>query len=310
MSIKKRVKRVCDKLLERVYARQDTMLRLEAEILLMNDLYRDKRDNIKTIQDVEFKVYSQWGEDGIIQWLIRQIPIENKTFIEFGVEDYKESNTRFLLEENNWSGMIIDGSKRNIDSVKKEALYWRYDLKAIDAFITKENINELLLKSGFGVDLGLLSIDIDGNDYWVWEAIEVVKPRVIICEYNPIFGADRAVSVPYRADFYRTKAHYSNLFFGCSLKALEILAESRGYRFIGTNSNACNAFFVRNDLAQYIPETVKNNYKFVPYKARQARDNKGNLLFLSPEEEKILISDMIVWDLELEKEIKVSEIFV
>lgn len=189
-------------------------------------------------------MFSQWGEDGIIQWLIRQIPIQNETFIEFGVEDYRESNTRFLLEENNWSGMIIDGSKQNIELVKKEDLYWRYDLNAIKAFITRENINELLMRSRFDKDLGLLSIDIDGNDYWVWEKINVVEPRIVICEYNPIFGSNRAVSVPYRADFYRTKAHYSNLFFGCSLKALVMLAEQKGYTFIGTNSNACNAFLL------------------------------------------------------------------
>lgn len=265
-------------------------------------------DNIRSICDVEFKVHSQWGEDGIIQWLIRQIPIQNETFIEFGVEDYKESNTRFLLEENNWSGMIIDGSKQNMDSVKRETLYWRYDLKAIDAFVTRENINELLMRSGFDKDLGLLSIDIDGNDYWVWEKINVMEPRIVICEYNPIFGPDRAVSVPYRADFYRTKAHYSNLFFGCSLKALMMLAERKGYTFIGTNSNACNAFFVRNDLAQYIPEAVRDCYKFIQYKARQARDVNGKLLFLSPAEEKSLIADIPVWDLEHDEMIKVRDI--
>lgn len=263
---------------------------------------------IESLHDVEFKVFSQWGEDGIIQWLIRQIPINNRTFIEFGVENYREANTRFLLEENNWSGMIIDGSKQNMDSVKKEELYWRYDLKAVEAFITRENINELLAQSGFDEDLGLLSIDIDGNDYWVWERIEVVKPRIVICEYNAIFGADRAVTVPYRSDFYRTKAHYSNLFFGASLKALQILGERKGYVFIGTNSNANNAFFVRKDLAQYIPETVKNNYQFVQCKLREGRDMKGKLLFLNREKEKELISDMVVWDLEQEKEIRVEEL--
>lgn len=87
---------------------------------------------------MELKVFSQWGEDGIIQWLIRQIPTKNETFIEFGVEDYREANTSFLLEENNWSGMIIDGSKQNMDSVKKEAIYWIYDLKAVDAFVQEK----------------------------------------------------------------------------------------------------------------------------------------------------------------------------
>lgn len=131
----------------------------------------------------------------------------------------------------------------------------------------------------------------------------------MICEYNPIFGADRAVTVPYRADFYRTKAHYSNLFFGASLKALRTLGERKGYIFIGTNSNAANAFFIRKDLAQYIPEAVKNNYQFVQYKARQDLGRNGKLLFLSPGGgEKKLISDMVVGDLEQEKEVRVEEL--
>lgn len=306
MLVKRKIRDILDKVLRKVYMQQNTLLHLQAKVLLNDSLHTG--GGVNSIQEVEFKVFSQWGEDGIIQWLIRQIPIKNETFIEFGVENYREANTRFLLEENNWSGMIIDGSKQNMDSVKKEELYWRYDLKAVDAFITRENINELLAQSGFDEDLGLLSIDIDGNDYWVWEKIEVVKPRIVICEYNPIFGADRAVTVPYRADFNRTKAHYSNLFFGASLKALRALAEHKGYVFIGTNSNAANAFFVRKDLAQYIPESVKNNYQFVQYKARQGLDIKGKLLFLSPREERDLISNMIVWDLEQEKEVRVGEL--
>ena len=137
---------------------------------------------VKSLKEVEFKVYSQWGEDGIIQYLIQILPILNKTFIEFGVQDYTEANTRFLLEADNWSGMIMDGSKENMDTVRREDIYWRYDLNAVPVFITRENINTLLLKSGFDRDLGILSIDIDGNDYWVWKEINVMQPRIIICE--------------------------------------------------------------------------------------------------------------------------------
>ncbi len=204
--------------------------------------------------------------------------------------------------------MIIDGSKENMDAVRREDIYWRYDLKAVDAFITKENINELLRQSGFDEDLGILSIDIDGNDYWVLQEINVVKPRILICEYNPIYGADRAATIPYASDFYRTKAHYSNLYFGCSIKALVALAKRKGYSFIGTNSNACNAFFVRDDLTHFLPESVLQDNEFIPYKSRQARDAKGNLLFLTPQKEKELIADMALWDIEQNREIKFREL--
>lgn len=273
-----------------------------------NIIMNNSRKDILSIRDVEFKVYSQWGEDGIIQWLIHILPIKNKTFIEFGVQSYVEANTRFLLEENNWSGMIMDGSTCDMEAIRKSELYWRYDLYAKDVFITKANINDLLLESGFDEDLGLLSVDIDGNDYWVLKEISVMRPRILICEYNALYGEDCAVTTLYRDDFVRTKAHYSNLHFGASLKAIRMLAEEKGYHFIGVNSNACNAFFVRNDLISYLPRTVLNDHEFVDYKFRQARDESGNLTFLSHKEERELIRDMEVWDIEEQKTKKVSEL--
>jgi hypothetical protein len=251
--------------------------------------------------DIEFKVFSQWGEDGIIQWLVKTLPIENETFIEFGVADYQEANTRFLLMNNNWSGMIIDGSKENMDSVKRSSLYWRYNLLAKDAFITRENINGLLALSGFEEDLGLLSVDIDGNDYWVLEAIEGFRPRILICEFNPTYGYEKKVTIPYGASFYRTNAHYSNLYFGASLQAIKSLAERKGYCFIGTNLNANDAFFVRADLAQYIPEPIRNNPILHEVRSRESRDKDGNLTYISSAREKLeLIADKTVVDLDSE----------
>src|SRR5687767_12061230 len=77
------------------------------------------------IQDYEFKVFSQWGDDGIIQYLIATINLPYKTFIEFGVQDYSESNTRFLLMNNNWRGLIMDGSSKNIEFIKRASYYWK-----------------------------------------------------------------------------------------------------------------------------------------------------------------------------------------
>ena len=150
----------------------------------------EKRQNNEQLSysfnDYEFQVYSQWGEDGLIQYLIDTIIIERPIFVEFGVENYKESNTRFLLVNNNWSGLVIDGSLDNIQSIKKDSIYWRHNLKAECAFITKENINKLIDQNGINGDIGLLSIDVDGNDYWIWDAISVVSPRIVVCEYNSI----------------------------------------------------------------------------------------------------------------------------
>ena len=121
------------------------------------------------IQEAEFKVFSQFGDDGIIQYLVNrvEIPAGRRRFIEFGVENYRESNTRFLLLNNNWSGLILDGSAENINSIKNDQIYWKHELTAVHSFIDRDNINELIAANGFAGEVGILSIDIDGNDYWI-----------------------------------------------------------------------------------------------------------------------------------------------
>lgn len=188
------------------------------------------------------------GDDGIIQYLINYLEIENKIFVEFGVEDYLESNTRFLLINDNWSGLVIDGSKINIAKIKKDEIYWKHDLKVKSAFITAENINQLIEEEGIKGQIGLLHIDIDGNDYWVWKALEVVVPKIMIVEYNSKFGCEKAITIPYKEDFVWTKAHYSNLYFGASILAFCDLADEKGYSFIGSNSAGNNAYFVKNEF--------------------------------------------------------------
>jgi hypothetical protein len=201
----------------------------------------------RTLIDREFKVYSQCGEDGIIQWLISQVQIERKIFVEFGVENYVESNTRFLLTNNHWSGLVIDGNQANTDYIKKDAIYWQHNLKVCCAFITKENINELLEQNGISGEIGLLSIDIDGNDYWVWDAITVVRSAIVVIEYNARFGTEKSVSVPYKPNFERHREHPSGIYFGASLRALVELGRQKNYAFVGCNSNGSNAFFIRRD---------------------------------------------------------------
>ena len=230
-----------------------------------------------SICEAEFKIFSQFGEDGIIQYLLKHVPIENKTFIEFGVEDFFESNCRFLMMKDNWQGFVLDGSKENIKRLQKSYFYWRYDLNAKQAFIDRENINDLLRESGFNKDLGILSIDLDGVDYYIWEAIDYYKPRILILEYNANFGPDREITVPYRSDFQRSKAHHSNLYWGASLRALEELSLKKGYCLVGANSTGNNAFFVRKDLVREPLVELETARAFMPSLYRESRDAKGKL---------------------------------
>ena len=238
----------------------------------------------------EFRVFSQWGEDGIIDHLLRQVPVARKLFVEFGVEDYSEANTRFLLTHRNWAGLIMDASPRNIAAIRSDEIYWRHNLKAEETFITRENINGLLSRNGVAGEIGLLSIDIDGNDYWVWEAIEGVQPALVVVEYNARFGGERAVTVPYKADFERHKAHHSGIYYGASLKAFCVLAARKGYALVGSNTAGNNAFFVRRDLLPVSLKEVSDAEAWVACQFRETRDAAGKLCFATPEEEAAILA--------------------
>lgn len=248
--------------------------------------------NAGTLVANEFQVYSQWGEDGIIQHLLRHVPVKRKLFVEFGVEDYTEANTRFLLVNNDWTGLVLDGGAENVGAIRRSDVYWRHNLKAAQAFITRENINDVLRTHGVAGEIGILSIDIDGNDYWVWEACDVVNPAIVIVEYNSRFGAERAVTVPYDPGFVRHKAHHSCAYYGASLPALVALGKRKGYAFVGSNSAGNNAFFVRQDLVAAPLRELTAAQGYVARQFRETRDSDGRLTFPTPEEEAALVTSL------------------
>ncbi|HVT38795.1 MAG TPA: hypothetical protein VHE78_07115 [Gemmatimonadaceae bacterium] len=235
---------------------------------------------VSRLNDCEFEVFSQFGEDGIIQRLVRHLPVKHHTFIEFGVEDFSEANCRFLMMNDNWRGYVLDGSARQVEKLRKWEQFWRYDLRARCAFVTRENVNDLLGASGFAQDLGILSIDVDGMDYWVLEAIEAVRPRILIVEYNALFGADRLITVPYDAQFSRVRAHSSALYFGASLGAIAAAATRKGLALVATESSGTNAFFVREDLLGNGLDALPVRAAYHGSLARQSRDAQGKLDYL------------------------------
>jgi hypothetical protein len=247
---------------------------------LLSEVVNSKR-RIASLHEVEFSIFSQSGDDGIVQWLVSNIGMVSDTFIEFGVGDYRESTTRFLLMHNNWSGLVMDSSGRNIDRIQDSEYFWKYTLLAKTAFVDPDNVNELLLTSELGSDIGILHIDVDGNEYWILKAICSIIPEILIVEYNSVFGIDRAISVPYKKDFSRTKAHYSNLYFGVSLRALHMLCEEKGYAFVGCNSTGNNAYFVRRDRLNDAVREVSLEEGYVTSKIRESRDRHGRLTYLA-----------------------------
>lgn len=280
---------------------EDQPAALEKQTLLLGRLLSElvkKKANYATLAELEFRVFSQFGDDGIIQYLVHHLDLPNRTFVEFGVEDYRESNTRFLLQNDDWTGFVMDGAEENVAKIRQTPYFWRHDLTVRAAFVTRENINSLLseaTKGWSGVDL--LHIDLDGNDYWIWKEI-ALRPSVVIVEYNSTFGCDSALTIPYDPQFIRTRAHFSNLYWGCSLKALHRLGAEKGYSLIGCNSAGNNAYFVREDRLNEKVRPMSVAEAYVRSKSREARDRAGRLTFASPAERARLIAGLTLFDVE------------
>ena len=201
------------------------------------------------LENYGYKVYSQNDEDGIIREIFKRIGTETKEFIEFGVQNGLECNTHFLLHHG-WHGLWLEG---NADSCKQISNKFRPvikngRLKVVKAFITRENIEELITGNRNTKEKSsmpdLLSIDIDGNDWYVWKAVSSIKPRLVCIEYNGKFPPDLNWKQAYDAKHVWDKTDWQ----GASLKAMELLGREKGYILVGTNLTGANAFFVRKDL--------------------------------------------------------------
>jgi len=273
---------------------------------ILSELHRNRLG--EPITAYEFKIFSQWGEDGVIQYLTQNLFIANRTFIEFGVEDFAESNCRFLLQKDNWRGFVIDGSPRYVKRIKDSYFYWQTQLQATCAFVTRENVGDLLAMSRFDKELGILSVDIDGVDYHVLEALSGWRPSIIIVEYNDVFGWELPVTVPYDPAFVRAEKHTSNQYWGANLPAFEWLLKPRGYSLVGTNSIGSNAFFVQTELLNDRVKEVAIKQCMRQAIFRDSRDSRGRLTFLSGSERASAILDLPVVDVATGNELRVADL--
>ena len=235
----------------------------------------DKKNNFN-INKFGIKIYSQNDEDGIILYIFKHIGIKTKKFVEIGIENGTECNTTNLLKNFNWKGIQIEGSKKLYNDAKiqlKKILKKKVNnLKLLNIFVTKKNINQIL-KRNYGKEIDLLSIDVDGNDFWIWKAINCVKPRLVIIEYNSFFGSNISATIKYNSKF--SWDHRNNKsYYGASLKALEKLGKQKKYILVGVDKNGVNAFFVRNDLAKYINLESKKTEEIFLDNKREIRNKE------------------------------------
>ncbi len=297
-ALRAQLRRQVSKANQPLYLLTERQLTLQAS---MAALANRSRAHLKGLQEVEFQAFSQWGEDGIIDWLVERLPDVTPTFVEFGVENYREANTRLLLQLRNWRGLVIDGSEANARDIRSQDVHWRHELHVTSAFIDRDNINQLISDAGYSGDIGLLSVDIDGNDYWVWQAIKVIDPAIVVCEYNAVFGDRYDLSTPYRADFQRSRAHHSMLYFGASLPAMISLGKDKGYTFVGTTSTGCNAFFVRDDKAATVTDALDHIWSF-PSHVRESRTEDGRKSYEGGVQRKDIIAHLPLVNVETSQE--------
>jgi hypothetical protein len=301
----KKTKKFLTSLIKKIFSEEiDKKIILEAKRI---SLINKKKKIIKDFSEIEFKVYSQWGEDGIIDWIVDKLPKISKNFLEIGTQDYKESNTRFLLINRNWNGYLIEADKDAINNIKSQRIYWRYNLTAINEFITKDNINDVIKKNNIPKKLGLLSLDIDGVDYWILKKLSSLDPSIIICEYNSLFGQKKMVTVPYKKNFIRSIEHYSNLYYGASINAFIDLMKKKNYCLLGTNSAGNNAFFIKKNLWPKVNKLIINK-KIFNSKFRESRDRKGNLTFFNKKKSLMSIKDKFMIDLKTNDKKKILEL--
>lgn len=242
--------------LQRLY-----QLNLQAEI---EKLQQSPRYNEpKSLIPYGAKVYSQNEEDGIIREIFRRIGTTNKKFVEFGIGNGLENNTLALLFDN-WSGLWIDASTRNIQQIKAafQQTIASGQLSVTESFITKDNINQLIAASIKEQEIDLLSVDIDGNDFHILNAITCIRPRVIVIEYNAKFAPPIAFCI----DYNPSHTWQGDDCFGVSLQYLE--DNVRDYSIVGCNLTGSNAFLVRNDLLGHhflAPFSAEKHYQPARY---------------------------------------------
>jgi hypothetical protein len=281
----------------------DQLKSIIADTHYLNDI-KEKR----TLSDYELKVFSQWGEDGIIQFLVDRINPECKLFVEIGVEDYKECNTRYLLIRDNWKGFAIDADEKRLGKIYQDEIIWKYDIQPIVSYVTKDNIDNLLKSYKIAGKIGLLSIDIDGNDYWIWQAIRSANPDIVVCEYQSMWGFEHPVTIPYTEEFNRAEKKHHNIYYSCSLPALIHLATEKGYAYIGSNKVGSNAFFI-NEKYLNLFEDIDKRISYASPGVREYRNSEGQLTYQKGVDMLSEIADLPLYHVGLKSEYLIRDLY-
>tara|TARA_B100000963_G_C22625993_1_gene672413 strand:- start:2091 stop:3026 length:936 start_codon:yes stop_codon:yes gene_type:complete len=300
-----------------IFKRYFKKYQIEKKIMIGHSHFlnmRGKYADLKKLSNVDYKVFSQNGEDGIIDYLIRQINIDKPKFIEIGVGDYSESNTKFIFETTSAHGMIVDCLKNFKEKVKENTKIWKGQLEIIEQQVNSKNIINLINSKHFFENLDIFSLDIDGIDYWIIKELPKNFSKIAIIEYNPIFGIEKHVTVPNLDNFNRTDYHYSNLCFGMSLRAAIEIMKEKNFYFVGVNLMRNNAFFVSNIFPkdEYFRNLQVDNFEEIDNaNFQESRDKNNNLNYLGGKKkiQEIYECEVVKLDNNNYKKIKIKDLY-
>ncbi len=205
-----------------------------------------RRRHPELLDRCEARTFSQHGEDGVLAEIFRRLNVSHGYFVEFGVEHGRENNTLALARQG-WRGLWLERVPQHCEHARAAIATHAAAIVLLERFVTRENILDLLASQGVPDDLDLLSIDVDGNDYWIAERIlERYHPKVLVVEYNAFFARGEDFVIDYAPDFRWDQSNY----FGASLKTFTSMMQQHGYALVGCERAGVNAFFVRRDLAR------------------------------------------------------------
>jgi hypothetical protein len=258
--------------------------------------------------DSEVRVFSQNGEDGILNYICETLNLQKPSMIEIGAGNFTECNSRYLAEHRCANVLAVD-AQRDLESVAKKLLIAaKTNIQILNTWVTTQNVNEIidLGKSNFG-SVDIFSLDLDGNDYWILNSANLEGIKVIIVEFNPLLSQKTPVSVPMDETFDRSAKHYSWTYYGANLYAFEYLLKSRGFEFIGTSRHGSNAFFVESSYRSKFDHLEIDLEISSDVRARENRGLDGKLTFVSGRNRVSLIKDQVVIDVREGKQVLIGE---
>lgn len=279
---------------------------------LMAAIQFTNMEKYSRLSDAEFKVFSQWGEDGILNYIFNILDLAKPKIMEIGASNFIECNSRFAAEHRNASVYAVDLNPELTISIQAMDLSWKNHIFPVQDKVTPENIEDHEKQADklmLGIDL--VSFDIDGNDYWCLEKMSLKNVKIVVVEVNPLFGDKINVTVPRNDSFDRTKSHFSNLFFGMSYKASLTLLGKKGFTCIGINLAGNNIFFVRKEFVDKFEQILNDDLPTVwvnSWNVRESRNKEFSLNYLSNSDRLNQILECTVFDLDSSQNIILREL--